>query len=144
MKHLKKYNEELTTRFPQYKRGEVVIYANDHDIDTDFVKRLVKKFGYKCIGEIYDTGFVIEVPKGEEVKAGKTLIEKYPEFFDSYDRLDINSDSIYTKCDEIVLSIENLRDSIGKMNQFGTPMLPKNWNKSIDNIVSELNKLRHG
>ena len=86
MKHLKKFNEELTTRFPQYKKGEVVIYANDNDIDIEFVKKLVNKFGYKCIGEIYDTGFVIEVPKGEESKAGKTLIDKYPEFFDSYDR----------------------------------------------------------
>lgn len=142
MKYLKKFNESVT-RFPQYKRGEVIVFAVDNDIDTKFVNSLVRRLGYKCIGEIYDTGFVIEVPKGDEIKVGEMLIGKYPEFFGSYDRLDVNSDGIYTKCDEIVNQIENLRDSIGSLNKFGVPILPKNWNKSIDLVISELNSLKH-
>lgn len=28
MKYLKKFNEELVSRFPSYKKGEVVVFTN--------------------------------------------------------------------------------------------------------------------
>lgn len=143
MKHLKSFNEELVTKFPQYSRGEVVIFSSDRNIDLGTVKYLVSKLGFECIGEIYGNGFVIQVPNGEEEKSGKIITDKYPDFFGGFERIDVNMDNIYSKCDDIIGEVEGLRDSLGSLNKFGTSLLPKDWNQNIDNIIEDLNRLKH-
>jgi len=143
MKYLKKYNEELVTKFPQYSRGEVVVFSSDRDLDQSTANYLVSKLGFKCTGQIYGNGFIIEVPKGEEEKSGKIIKDKYPDFFGGYERIDVNMDNIYNQCDDIISEVENLRDSLGSLNEFGSSLLPKDWNQSVDNIIEDLKKLKH-
>ena len=90
MKHLKKFNEELVTRFPSLKRGEIVVFANrNSDIEYSTVKDLARRLGYEVTGEIYDNGYIVKTKPGEEESSGAAFVENYPEFFDSYEREDI-------------------------------------------------------
>ena len=38
--------------------------------------------------------------------------------------------------------VEVLRDSIGNLNKFGRSMLPDDWNKNIDEIISRLENIK--
>ena len=76
MKHLRKFNEELVSRFPSHKKGEVVVFANRNaDIGYGTVKDLAKKLGYEVTGEIYDNGYIVKTKPGEEESAGAVLLK---------------------------------------------------------------------
>lgn len=144
MKHLKKFNEELVTRFPSHKRGEVVVFANRNaDIGYNTVKDLARKLGYEVTGEIYDNGYIVKAEPGQEEKAGAVFVENYPEFFDSYEREDVKDTYIYDECDNIISEIEAIRDSVGNLNKFGKSVLPEDWNQNIDEIIKKLEDLKH-
>ena len=81
VKHLRKFNEELVSRFPSHKKGEVVVFANRNaDIGYDTVKDLARKLGYEVTGEIYDNGYIVKTKPGEEESAGAVFVENYPEW----------------------------------------------------------------
>lgn len=144
MRHLRKFNEELVTRFPSHKRGEVVVFANRKaDIGYDTVKDLARKLGYEVTGEIYDNGYIVKTEPGEEESAGAVFVENYPEFFDSYEREDVKDTFIYDECDNIISDIETIRDSVGNLNEFGKSVLPEDWNQNIDEIIKKLEDLKH-
>ena len=144
MKHLRKFNEELVSRFPSHKKGEVVVFANRNaDIGYDTVKDLARKLGYEVTGEIYDNGYIVKTKPGEEESTGAVFVENYPEFFDSYEREDIKDTYIYDECDGIISEIEGIRDSVGNLNEFGKSVLSKDWNQNIDEVIKKLEKLKH-
>jgi hypothetical protein len=119
------------------------VFADNKEVDFKFVSKIASILGYKCSGEIYDTGYIIEVPQGQEESAGAQFVEDYPEFFSGYERFDVNLDNAYESCDDIIYDIENLRDSLGSLNEFGKPLLPENWNENIDEIIDKLNNLKY-
>jgi hypothetical protein len=144
MKHLKKFNEELVTRFPSHKKGEIVVFANRNaDIGYDTVKDLARKLGYEVTGEIYDNGYIVKSDPGGEEKAGAAFVENYPEFFDSYEREDIKDTYIYDECDNIISEIEAIRDIVGNLNKYGKSVLPDDWNQNIDEVIKKLEDLKH-
>jgi hypothetical protein len=144
MKHLRKFNEELVSRFPSHKKGEVVVFANRNaDIGYGTVKDLAKKLGYEVTGEIYDNGYIVKTKPGEEESAGAVFVENYPEFFDSYEREDIKDTYICDECDDIISELEGIRDSVGELNEFGKSVLSKDWNQNIDEVIKRLEKLKH-
>jgi hypothetical protein len=137
-------NEELVSRFPSYKKGEVVVFTNRNaDIGYDTVKDLARKLGYEVTGEIYDNGYIVKTKPGEEESTGAVFIENYPEFFDGYEREDIKDTYIYNECDDIISEIEDIRDSVGNLNKFGKSVLSKDWNQNIDEVIKRLEKLKH-
>ena len=144
MKHLKKFNEELVTRFPSHRKGEVVVFVNRNaDIGYDTVKDLARKLGYEVTGEIYDNGYIVKAEPGHEEKAGAAFVENYPEFFDSYEREDVKVTYIYDECDNIISEIEAIRDSVGNLNKYGKSVLPEEWNQNIDEVIKKLEDLKH-
>lgn len=144
MKHLRKFNEELVTRFPSHKRGEIVVFANRNaDIGYNTVKDLARKLGYEVTGEIYDNGYIVKSEPGQEEKAGAAFVENYPEFFDSYEREDVKDTYIYDECDNIISEIEAIRDSVGNLNKYGKSVLPDDWNQNIDEVIKRLEDLKH-
>lgn len=142
MKHLKKFNEELVSRFPMYKRGEIIVFTND-DLDYSFVKSLSKKLGYKVTGEFLDNGYIVETEPGEEEKVGAEFVDNYPEFFGGYEREDVKNTHIYDECDSIISDIEEIRDSVGNLNKYGKSVLSDDWNQNIDEVIKRLEKLKH-
>ena len=144
MKHLKKFNEELVSRFPSHKRGEVVVFTNRNaDIGYDTVKDLARKLGYEVTGEIYDNGYIVKTKPGKEESTGAVFVENYPEFFDSYERQDIKDTYICDEFDDIISEIEGIRDSVGYLNEFGKSVLSKDWNQNIDEVIKRLETLKH-
>lgn len=144
MKHLRKFNEELVTRFPSHKRGEIVVFANRNaDIGYNTVKDLARKLGYEVTEEIYDNGYIVKSEPGQEEKAGAAFVENYPEFFDSYEREDVKDTYIYDECDNIISEIEAIRDSVGNLNEWGKSVLPDDWNQNIDEVIKRLEDLKH-
>jgi len=144
MKHLKKFNEELVPRFPSYKKGEVVVWlTRNADISEDTVKDIAKRLGYQVIGEGFHDGYIIKCNPGEENQCGADFVDNYPEFFASYEREDLLSNHLYEKCDDIIYSVEVLRDSLGTLNKFGRANLPKDWNSNIDEIIKNLEDIKH-
>ena len=143
MKYLKRFNEELVNDIPTYNRGEVIVWVRrDSNISDNTVKDIAKKLGYESLGEGYDKGFIIKCDPGHEKQCGSDFVDNYPEFFESYERVDIKDANLYDECDDIISDIENIRDSIGTLNKFGRSQLPKNWNEKIDKIISRLENIK--
>ncbi len=144
IKYLRKFNEELVTRFPSHRKGEVVVFVNRNvDIGYDTVKDLARKLGYEVTGEIYDNEYIVKTKPGEEESAGAIFVENYPEFFDSYEREDIKDTYICDECDSIISDIEEIRDSVGNLNKYGKSVLSDDWNQNIDEVIKRLEKLKH-
>jgi hypothetical protein len=142
MKHIKTFNENLNN-FPTYKRGEVVVYLRrDVQLDKSTVKDIVKRFGCDLIDKIYDNGFIIKTEDGKEEFSGSEIVENYPEFFDSYERLDLKDKYVDDNLDDISDDIELLRDLVGSLDKFGKSKLPKDWNDRIDSIIMKLDKIK--
>lgn len=142
---IKKFNE--ISNFPQYKRGEVIIWCNrvgENKPDDNFFTQITQKLGYKYIRSLYDgDAFLVEAPIGQEKQVGSDFVDNYPEFFTSYERRDIQMEYLFEQIDNIVSDIEGLRDSIGNLNEFGKTDLPKNWNNNIDSIIKSLDKIKY-
>ena len=142
MKHLKKFNEELVSRFPQYKRGEVIVFTNRSDADYELVKHLTRKLGYEVVGEYLDDGYVIKVPIGKEKESGQDFVDNYPEFFTSWHREDVKDSYLWDEIEDISKHVQELSDKLGNLNKFGSTMIPKDWNEHIDDVIERLQKIK--
>jgi hypothetical protein len=132
--------ETMSLRSPVYQRGEIIIWSEDRDVDYDFAEKLLRRLGLKLIGEPYDRGFLIKCEPGKEEETAKKVIERFPEFFDSYEREDIRQPFISNKVDEIKDKIEDIErffESSIKRN-----VNPTKYNKYIDDIIKDLNNLK--
>ncbi len=132
--------ETMSLRSPVYQRGEIIIWSEDRDVDYDFAEKLLRRLGLKLIGEPYDRGFLVKCEPGKEEETAKKVIERFPEFFDSYEREDIRQPFISNKVDEIKDKIEDIErffESSIKRN-----VNPTKYNKYIDDIIKDLNNLK--
>ena len=142
MKHLKKFNEELVPKQEVYKRGEVLVWVKKNT-SLETVKDISNKLGYEVISEMFDgDAYLIKCLPGKEEICGSDFVDNYPEFFESFERLDIKTVYIEENIKDIIDNIEELRDKLGKVNKFGKSIIPKDWNNQIENIIYKLNKIK--
>jgi hypothetical protein len=135
--------DTIPLRSPVYQKGEIIIWSDNvknKDVDYDFADKLLKRVGLKLIGEPYDGGFLVKCEPGKEEESAKKVIERFPEFFDSYEREDIRQPFISNKVDEIIDLVEDIErffESSIKRNVNVTE-----YNKHIDDIIKELEELK--
>ena len=110
MKYLKLFENVIPLRQPSYKKGEILIFAEDRDVDYDFAKKLLNRVGLKLIGEPYDRGFLVQCEPGKEVESAEMAISKYPDFFNSYEREDIRMPYISDKIENITVKVASIED----------------------------------
>lgn len=132
--------DTMPLRSPVYQKGEIIIWSESRDVDYDFAEKLLKRVGLKIIGEPYDRGFLVKCEPGKEEETAKMIINRFPEFFDSYEREDIRLPFITDK-------VEKISDKVADIETFFESTLQKNvnvtkYNKYIDDIINELNKLK--
>ena len=134
--------DEAVSRFPQYKRGEVLVFTNRSDADYELVGHLARKLGYEVIGEYLDDGYVIKVPVGEERESGQDFVDNYPEFFTSWDREDVKDTYLWDEIEDISNHVQELSYKLGNLNKFGSTMIPEDWNEHIDEVINRLQKIK--
>lgn len=135
--------DTISLRSPAYNKGEIIIWSDNvknRDVDYDFAEKLLKRVGLKLIGEPYDGGFLVKCKPGKEEESAEKVLARFPEFFDSYEREDIRLPFISNK-------VEEIKDKVEDIERFFESTLQRNvnatkYNKYIDNIISDLNKLK--
>lgn len=137
--------DSMPLRSPVYRKGEIIIWSDftrgqENVVDYDFAERLLRRVGLKLIGEPYDNGFLVKCEPGKEEETAKMVIDKYPDFFTNYEREDIRMPFISNK-------VEKISDKVADIESFFESSIEKNvnvtkYNKYIDDIISDLNKLK--
>lgn len=151
MKHIELFEahqrsiEPISLKSPVYQKGEVIIWSDfpinqENIVDYDFAERLLRRLGLKLIGEPYDKGFLVKCEPGKEEETAKMVIDKYPDFFTNYQREDIRYPYIYKKTEDISSQVEGILDFFESSIQRNVNTTK--YNKYIDDIISELNKLK--
>lgn len=137
MKHLKRFNEELITKSPQYTKGEILIFPKEEYAGEMSMGAICRELGYEY-DESYGTEdyYLVKVPVGKEEESGQDFIDSYPEFFTGYERRNIRDEELYDMMHSLNLSIDDLEDMIGKK------ILSDKWNDKIDNIIEFLNRMK--
>lgn len=137
MKNLIKKILSENYKIPHYSKGEVLIFPHERHKGMD-VSGMANELGYEVDGA-YNMGgdyYLIKTPVGHEMEAGQDFIDNYPEFISSYERRDVRQEDLYDRLDHINDMFGSLQDSVG------STIMNDNWNKSIDVIIQELNKLK--
>lgn len=137
--------DSMPLRSPVYQKGEIVIWSDfprdqENVVDYDFAEKLLRRVGLKLIGEPYDRGFLVKCEPGKEEETAKMVINKYPDFFTNYEREDIRLPFITDK-------VEKISDKVADIESFFESSIDKNvnvtkYNKYIDDIINDLNKLK--
>lgn len=142
MKHIRKFNEELVPKQEVYKRGEVLVWTKKNT-SLETVKDISNKLGYEVISEMFDgDAYLIKCLPGKEEICGSDFVDNYPEFFETFERLDIKTVYIQENIKDIIYDIEGLRDKLGEVNKFGKSIIPKDWNNKIEDVIYKLNKIK--
>lgn len=132
--------ETMSLRSPVYQKGEIIIWSEYRDVDYDFAEKLLRRLGLQLIGEPYDRGFLVKCEPGKEEETAKKVIERFPEFFDSYEREDIRMPYISEKTEEISSQVEGIVDFFE--SSIKRNVNPTKYNKYIDDIIKDLNNLK--
>lgn len=137
--------DTMPLRSPVYQKGEVIIWSDfpinqENIVDYDFTEKLLRRLGLKLIGEPYDKGFLVKCEPGKEEETAKMVINKYPDFFTSYEREDIRLPYISEKTEDISSQVEGIVDFFE--SSIKTNVNVSKYNKYIDDIINELNKLK--
>jgi hypothetical protein len=143
MRYLKLFENVIPLQQPSYKKGEVIIWSDqikNKDVDYDFAKKLLDRVGLKLVGEPYDGGFLVKCEPGKEVESAKMAINRFPEFFDSYQREDIRMPFIWNKIEEITDKVASIEDFFERTDRKFVNI--KKFNAYIDDIINELDNLK--
>lgn len=135
MKYLRKFNE--ASKIPLYSKGEVLVFTND-GVTPDFIGEIAKKLGCS-IDRKYDIGdnvFLIKTEVGMENTIGQDFVDNYPEFFNNFERRDLNIESMFDLIDDIVDDVKSLDNYVGGKS------INSNINRDIDDIIAKLNSLK--
>lgn len=140
IKKFEQYN--ISFRSPIYNKGEILIFSNmyDENMDYNFAKNLIKRAGFEVIGEPYNRVYIVKCEPGKEIECGKIIIEKYPDFFESYEREDIRFDELQDIIDNIVHDVEGIVTFVESSTK--KTVNKKEFNDYIDNIINSLNDLK--
>jgi hypothetical protein len=133
--------EGQLSKYPQYNRGEIIVFAHRGEIDYEMAQKIAKKLGYKIIGEPYDYGYSVETKPGEEEQVGRDFVENYPEFFQGWEREDIRIPKINKITQEIIEDVDWLNDFFeytDKRRFINT----EEFNNHIDYIIQKLNNIK--
>jgi hypothetical protein len=140
MRYLKLFENVIPLQQPSYKKGEILIWTSDRDVDYDFAKKLLKRVNLKLVGEPYDGGFLVKCEPGKEVESAQMAINRFPEFFDSYQREDIRQPFITNKVEEITDKVSGIEDFFERIDKKFINV--KKYNDYIDDIINELDNLK--
>ncbi len=140
MRYLKLFENVIPLQQPSYKKGEILIWTSDRDVDYDFAEKLLKRVNLKLVGEPYDGGFLVKCEPGKEVESAQMAINRFPEFFDSYQREDIRQPFINNKVEEITDKVSGIEDFFERIDKKFINV--KKYNDYIDDIINELDNLK--
>ena len=140
MRYLKLFENVIPLQQPSYKKGEILIWTSDRDVDYDFAEKLLKRVNLKLVGEPYDGGFLVSCQPGKEVESAQMAINRFPEFFDSYQREDIRQPFINNKVEEITDKVSGIEDFFERIDKKFINV--KKYNDYIDDIINELDNLK--
>ena len=105
-----------------------------------FAEKLLKRVNLKLVGEPYDGGFLVKCEPGKEVESAQMAINRFPEFFDSYQREDIRQPFINNKVEEITDKVSGIEDFFERIDKKFINV--KKYNDYIDDIINELDNLK--
>lgn len=128
--------ESLTSQ-PRYLKDRFILFSKPK-VNIDFAKNILKRYNVTEIDEYMDSAFLVK----SSLDIIESIVGDYPEFFESYSRVDINLEEAWEGCDQIIDLISDLRDSLGHLNRWGSNKIPKDWNDNIDNIIDILKKMK--
>ena len=131
----------MNYKYPQYNRGEIIVWATDKNMNYNVAKALASKVGYEITGEPFDLAFLVKTEAGKELEAGQELVDNYPEFFQSYEREDIRFMDIESRLTLIMESVDGLGEDFEYTDK--RKFIKSNkFNANIDSIIDELNDLK--
>jgi hypothetical protein len=139
MKHLKAFNEN--SKYPFYRRGEFILFTKKV-IDIITAKDIADNLGYKIEeGPFDEKTFTVYCKPGEEKIAASDFLDNYPEFFESWERIDQRFEFVYNKVDELKDKLDSIIDyfSYTDKKKF---IDPDKLNKEVDYIIGELQKIK--
>lgn len=138
---IKKFNQsfESLTNQPRYLRDKFIIFTRPK-INIDLVRGILRKYDINEVEEYMDGVFLVKA----SLDIVESFIGDYPEFFESYSRVDINLEEAWDACEEVIDLVRNLQDSLGELDKWGKNKMSKNWNANIDQIINVLQKMKIG
>jgi hypothetical protein len=135
MKRIKTF-EGLTNQ-PRYLKDKFILFPKP-GISKGFSNEILKKYGITEIEGYMDDALLVK----STLDIVESILGDYPEFFESYSRVDINLEEAWSGCERVIGQLEDLRDSLGSLDKWGKSKMPKNWNLDIDKIIQSLNGLK--
>lgn len=134
---------KINVKYPQFKKGKVLIHTGFRDdLDIPFVEKICNVLGCKLSCEFYNGMYEIETPIGEEVKVAMDFIDNYPEFFESYERIDIRVDYISDIVERVKGNTQELFDNYIGFTDNKRIINTSDFNGDIDKIIDDLNSLK--
>lgn len=130
---------ESLTNQPRYLKDKFIIFPRSK-VHIDFARKILKRYDISEVEGYMDDAFLVKTT----LDIVESVIGDYPEFFESYSRVDINLEEAWSGCEEAIESIRELQDSLGNLNKWGKTKMPKNWNANIDEIINILQKMKIG
>lgn len=124
----------MITLFPQYYREYFYIFpTTGKDIPYDMTEFLVEEFNLELVGD--EVAFIV---KGSKKNVEK-CVEKYSEFFESWEYIDKRLLEIWDETDRLVSQVKDIptyfENREGKVNK-------KEYNEYIEDIMGRLKKLK--
>lgn len=130
---------ESLTNQPRYLKDKFIIFPRP-GVHIEFARKILKRYDISEVDGYMDDAFLVKTT----LDVVESIIGDYPEFFESYSRVDINLEEAWGGCDQAIESIKELQDSLGNLNKWGKTKMPKNWNTNIDEIINILQKMKIG
>ena len=137
MKHLKNFNEASSVKL--FSKGEILIFSNP-GVSEDTIRDISNKLGCQFIKkwEIGTDTYLIKTKPGQEKIIGQDFINNYPEFFNGYERRDINFEGISNLIEDIKSRLDDLDEFYGNSNG----RINLKINDEVDLIIKDLQKLK--
>lgn len=124
----------MFTSFPQYYREYFYIFATTgKDVPYDMVDFLVKEFNLELVGD--EITFIVKGSKDNVEKC----VEKYQEFFESWEKIDKRLIEIYDKTDELISQVQDIPSCFDVRSGM---VDKKKHNEYIEDIIDRLKKLK--
>lgn len=137
MKYIRKFKE--SSSIPLYTKGEILVFVN-RGVKEDTISDIAKQLGAELdVRMEYPDYYLIKTPIGKEEVIGQDFVDNYPEFFNSYERRDINLERMMDEIDEITSDVESIHDYIGGTKKY----FKKGFNEYIDSIIKRLEKIKN-
>jgi hypothetical protein len=127
---------------PDYKKAYILLFSSKY-LNEGFMDVICNEIGDCSFGEFkYDGRCIgVNVPGKKEEIYGQKFIDRYPEFFDSYEMQDLRIDKSFKVVENIQNDIETLTDFFSKTNN--KIVDKKEYNMYLDNFINIFKSMKY-